>query len=43
MRDLGMKLKSPLKGKIFETVDKIQENTSGQLMVMQTKDFADCF
>ena len=27
------KLKSPLKGKIFQTVSEIQENTMGQLMV----------
>ena len=27
------KLKSPLKGKRFETIDEIQENTTGQLMV----------
>ena len=27
------KLKSPLKGKRFQTIDKIQENTMGQLMV----------
>ena len=27
------KLKSPLKGKRFHTVDEIQENTTGQLMV----------
>ena len=34
------KLKSPLKGKRFQTIDKIQENTMGQLMVIPTKDFA---
>ena len=34
------KLKSPLKGKRFQTVDEIQENTTGQLMVIPTKDFA---
>ena len=28
------KLKSPLKGKRFQTFDKIQENTTGQLMVI---------
>ena len=28
------KLKSPLKGKRFQTVDEIQENTMGQLMAM---------
>ena len=28
------KLKSPLKGKRFWTIDKIQENTTGQLMVI---------
>ena len=37
------KLKSPLKGKRFQTVNKIQENTMGQLMVTPTKDFAECF
>ena len=34
------KLKSPLKGKRFQTVDEIQENTMGQLMAISTKDFA---
>ena len=28
------RLKSPLKGKRFQTVDKTQENTTGQLMVI---------
>ena len=28
------KLKSPLKGKRFQTIDEIQENTMGQLMVI---------
>ena len=28
------KLKSPLKGKRFQTVDEILENTTGQLMVI---------
>ena len=28
------KLKSPLKGKRFQTIDEIQENTTGQLMVI---------
>ena len=28
------KVKSPLKGKRFQTVDEIQENTTGQLMVI---------
>ena len=37
------KLKSPLKGKRLETVDEIQENITGQLMVILTKDFAECF
>ena len=31
---LFSKLKSPLKGKRFQTVDEIQENNTGQLMVM---------
>ena len=28
------KLKSPLKGKKFQTIDEIEENTMGQLMVI---------
>ena len=28
------KLKSPLKGKGFQTIDEIQENMTGQLMVI---------
>ena len=28
------KLKSPLKGKRFQTIDEIEENTTGQLMVI---------
>ena len=43
MQDLGMKLKSPLKGKQFQVVNEFQENTIGQLMVIPTKDFAECF
>ena len=35
------KLKSPLKGKKFQTIDEIQENTMGQLMVIPTKDFVE--
>ena len=31
---LFLKLKSPLKGKKFQTIDEIQENTMGQLMVI---------
>ena len=37
------KLKSPLKGKRFQTISEIQENTMGQLMAIPTKDFAECF
>ena len=37
------KLESPLKGKRFQTIDEIQENTMRQLMVILTKDFAECF
>ena len=37
------KLKSPLKGQWFQTIDKIQENMMGQLMPSPTKDFAECF
>ena len=37
------KLKSPLKGKRFQTVDEIQENMTEQLMAIPTKDFVDCF
>ena len=42
-QDLGMKLKSPLKGKTFQTVDEVRENMMGQLMVIPTKDFAEYF
>ena len=31
------KLKSPLKGKKFQTVDEIQENMMGQLIAIPTK------
>ena len=34
------KLKSPLKGKRFHTIDEIQENTMEQLMPIPTKDVA---
>ena len=27
----------------IQTIDEIQENTTGQLMVIPTKDFAECF
>ena len=37
------KLKSPLKGKRFQTIDEIQENMMWQLMTIPTKDFAECF
>ena len=37
------KLKSPFKGKRFQTISEIQENTTGQLMAIPTKDFAECF
>ena len=37
------KLKSPLKGKSFQVVNEIQENMMGQLIVIPTKDFAECF
>ena len=37
------KLKSPLKGKRFQTGDEIQENTMEQLMGIPTKDFAEYF
>ena len=37
------KLKSPLKGKRFQTIDEIQENTTGQLMAIPTKDFVNRF
>ena len=42
-QDLCMKLKSPLKGKTFQTVDEVRENMMGQLMVIPTKDFAEYF
>ena len=32
-------LKSPLKGKRFQTIDEIQENRTEQLMTVPTKDF----
>ena len=34
------KLKSPLRGKRFQTIDEIQENMMGQLMAIPAKDFA---
>jgi hypothetical protein len=37
------KLKSQLKGKIFQTAHEITENSTRQLMVIPRKDFADCF
>ena len=37
------KLKSPLQGKKFQTVHEVQENMTGQLMVIPTEDFAECF
>jgi len=37
------KLKSPLKGRIFQTSDKIKENATRQLMAILKKDSADCF
>ena len=41
---LSPKLKSALKGKkSLHTVDEVRENTMGQLMVIPTKDFAECF
>ena len=36
------KLKSPLKGKRFQTIIEIQENMMGPLMAIPTKDFAEC-
>ena len=37
------KLKSPLKRKRFQTIGEIRENTTGQLIAIPTKDFAECF
>ena len=37
---LFQKLKSPLKGKRFQNMDEIQENMTGQLMTIPTKNFA---
>ena len=37
------KLKSPLTGKRSQTINEIQENTMGRLMVIPTKDFVECF
>ena len=38
-----LKLKSPLKGKRFHTINKIQEKMTGQLMAILMKDFAEGF
>ena len=40
---LFQKLKSPLKGKKFQIINQIQKNRMGQLMVIPTEDFAECF
>ena len=37
------KLKSPLKGKRFQTIDEIQDNMIGYLIVTPKKSFAECF
>jgi len=37
------KLKSPLKGRKFQTAHEIKETATRQLMAILTKDFADCF
>ena len=37
------KLKSPLKGTIFQTINEIQENLTRKLMAIPTKDFAGYF
>ena len=37
------KLKSPLKGKRYQTINEIQENMMGQLMAISTKDIAESF
>ena len=37
------KLKSPLRGKRFQTVNEIQENVMQQLMTIPIKDFTECF
>ena len=37
------KLKSLLKGKRFQTVNEILENTIGKLMAITTEDFVECF
>ena len=37
---LFSKLKSPLKGKKFQTIDEIQKNPMRQLMAIPRKDFA---
>ena len=36
------KLKSPLKGKRFQTINEIQENTTEQLMASPAKDSVEC-
>ena len=37
------KTKITFEGKRFQTIDEIQENMMGQLMVIPTKDFAEYF
>jgi hypothetical protein len=37
------KLKSPLKGRRFQTVEEIKGNMTRQLMMISKEDFADCF
>ena len=37
------KLKPPLKGKRYQILDEIKENTTGQLMAIPTKNSAECF
>jgi hypothetical protein len=37
------KLKLPLKGKRFQTVDEIKEKVTWQLIAILKEDFADCF
>jgi hypothetical protein len=37
------KLKLPLKGRRFQTVDEIKEKATRQLIAIPREDFADCF
>jgi hypothetical protein len=40
---LYSKLKMPLKGRRFQTANKIKENATRQLMAILKNEFSDCF